>query len=111
MEFSLQKELNPRELRMHYIVGHGVFIESVGLVGKYVFENHPKDWKNTFLLADIDYSRSNSSDWLGRAFNTNGRIQKTKETVTLTANKLKEKLGLPLTEGEQKIEEKFQLGA
>lgn len=107
-----KKELSPRELRMHYIVGHGVFIESVGLVGKYVFENHPKDWKKYIsLLADIDYSRSNTSDWLGRAFNTNGRIQKTKETVTLTANKLKEKLGLLLTEGEQKIEEKFQLGA
>ncbi|PFV92843.1 DNA sulfur modification protein DndB [Bacillus thuringiensis] len=107
-----KKELSPRELRMNYIVGHGVFIESVGLIGRYAFENYPHDWKKYIsLLSNIDYSRSNTSDWLGRAFNTNGRIQKTKETVTLTANKLKEKLGLSLTEGEQKIEEKFQLGA
>ncbi|MEB3055053.1 DNA sulfur modification protein DndB [Bacillus pseudomycoides] len=106
------KELNTRELRANFIVGHGVYIEAVGLVGKYVFENHTKNWKKHISgLANIDYSRSNTNDWLGRAFNANGRIQKTKDTVTLTANKLKEKLGLPLTEGEQKIEEKFRLGA
>ncbi|WP_461673164.1 DNA sulfur modification protein DndB [Priestia megaterium] len=105
------KELNPRDLRVNYIVGHGVFIESVGLVGKYLREHHLADW-DTYIekLSDIDYSRNNTKDWLGRAFTANGRIQKTKDTVTLTSNKLKMKLGLPLTETEQKVEEKFQLG-
>lgn len=105
------KELSPRDLRANYIVGHGVFIEAVGLVGKYLREYHPNDWKLYISkLSEIDYSRANTKDWLGRAFSANGRIQKTRDTVTLTANKIKEKLGLPLTELEQKIEEKSHLG-
>ncbi|MED4462720.1 DNA sulfur modification protein DndB [Metabacillus fastidiosus] len=105
------KELSPRDLRVNYIVGHGVFIEAVGLVGKYLCEHHSNDWKLYISkLSEIDYSRTNTEDWLGRAFGVNGRIQKTRDTVTLTANKLKEKLGLPLTDLEQKIEEKSRLG-
>jgi DNA sulfur modification protein DndB len=107
----LKKELNPRDLRIHYIVGHGVFIEAVGLVGRYLREHHASQWQDYInRLAEIDFSRSNKKDWLGRAFSVNGRIQKTRDTVTLTSNKIKEKLGLNLTEIEQKIEEKFQLG-
>lgn len=106
------KELSPRDLRANYIVGHGVFIEAVGLIGRFLRENQPNEWTAYISkLADIDYSRANTADWLGRAFSINGRIQKTRDTVTLTANKLKEKLGLPLTEAEQKIEDKFQMGA
>lgn len=105
------KELSPKDLRENYIVGHGVFIESLGVLGRYLREYHPDEWK-VYLknLAQIDYSRTNIKDWRGRAFGANGRIHKTKETVTLTSNKLKEFLGLPLTEAEQKTEEKFQLG-
>lgn len=107
----LNKELSPRDLRANYIVGHGVFIEAVGLVGKYLRENHKSDWKIYISkLSEIDYSRANTNDWLGRAYGPNGRIQKTKDTVTLTANKIKEKLGLPLTDLELKIEDKYHLG-
>jgi DNA sulfur modification protein DndB len=107
----LNKKLSPRDLRINYIVGHGVFIESVGLVGRYLREHHVDYWQKYIIkLAEVDFSRANKADWLGRAFSVNGRIQKTRDTVTLTANKIKERLGLPLTELEQKIEEKFQLG-
>jgi DNA sulfur modification protein DndB len=107
----LQKKLSTRDLRSHYIVGHGVFIEAIGLVGRYLRENHNDYWKDYIMkLAEIDFSRANKTDWLGRAFSANGRIQKTRDTVTLTANKMKEKLGLPLTELEQNIEGKFLLG-
>lgn len=106
------KKMSPKDLRANYIVGHGVFIEAVGLVGKHLRENYGEKWRDYVQqLGTLDYSRVNTEDWLGRAFSPNGRIQKTRDTVTLTANKIKEKLHLPLSESEQKMEEKFQLGA
>jgi len=107
----LNKDLSPRDLRANFIVGHGVFIEAVGIVGRYLREYYPNDW--TFFIdkfKKIDWSRNNSDDWLNRAFNQNGRIQKTNLTIQLTANKIKELLNLPLLENEQNIEEKFKQG-
>lgn len=89
----LNKELSPKNLRMNYIVGHSVFIEALGEVGKYFKEVEPNSWKNTLKkLRTIDWSRSNTKDWLGRAFNENGRIQKTNQNIVLTAERIKELL-------------------
>lgn len=105
------KELTPRELRANFIVGHGVFIEAVGLVGQYLRIYHEKDWINYIQkLSKVDWNRSNTHDWLGRAFNQNGRIQKTSYTIQLTSNKIKQLIDLPLTESEQALEDKFFQG-
>ncbi|MEH7158962.1 DNA sulfur modification protein DndB [Neobacillus drentensis] len=106
-----KKELNPRELRANYIVGHGVFLEAVGIVGNYLRNYHDHDW-NPYIksLSKIDWHRNNTNDWLGRAFNQNGRIQKTSYTIQLTAIKIKQFINLPLTESEQTLENKFFQG-
>ncbi|PGN04335.1 DNA sulfur modification protein DndB [Priestia megaterium] len=106
-----QKQLTPRELRANFIVGHGVFIEAVGLVGQYLRKHHPKDWESYIKrLSKIDWNRSNTNDWLSRAFNQNGRIQKTSSTIQLTSNKIKQLIGLPLSDAEQTLEDKFFQG-
>ncbi|MGG3158436.1 DNA sulfur modification protein DndB [Priestia megaterium] len=106
-----QKQLTPRELRANFIVGHGVFVEAVGLVGQYLRKHYPKDWENYIQrLSNIDWNRSNTKDWLGRAFNQNGRIQKTSSTIQLTSNKIKQLIGLPLSDAEQTLEDKFFQG-
>jgi DNA sulfur modification protein DndB len=106
-----QKELTPRDLRANYIVGHGVFIEAMGLVGNYLIKYNENDWKKYIKkLKKIDWNRSNTADWLGRAYNQNGRIQKTNYTIQLTSNKVKQLIGLPLTEAEQALEDKFFQG-
>lgn len=103
-----KKEMTTRDLRANFIVGHGIFIEAVGLVGQYLKNYHPKEWMDYIKqLSQIDWSRSNTSDWLGRAFNQNGRIQKTSYTIQLTSNKIKQLMGLPLTESELLTEKKF----
>jgi len=105
------KELTPRELRANYIVGHGVFIEAIGLVGNYLKKYHDHEWEIYIKkLSLIDWNRTNTTDWLGRAFNQSGRIQKTSYTIQLTANKIKLLLGIPLTETEQILENKFFKG-
>ncbi|MBM7691627.1 DNA sulfur modification protein DndB [Peribacillus deserti] len=107
-----KKELTPRDLRANYIVGHGVFIEALGLVGIYLRNYYPDKWEDYIKkLSKVDWNRSNTNDWLGRAFNQNGRIQKTSYTIQLTANKIKQLIGLPLTESEQTLEDKFCKGA
>ena len=85
------KELSPRDLRINYIVGHSVFVEAMGEVGKFLLHEYPSNWKEKLqLVSNIDWSRLNTSNWLGRAFNENGRIQKTNHTINATAEKIKE---------------------
>lgn len=85
------KELTPKDLRINYIVGHSVLVESLGEVGKQLKEQYPDCWQEKLkLLRLIDWSRSNTQDWLGRAFNANGRIQKTNQNIYATANRIKE---------------------
>jgi DNA sulfur modification protein DndB len=105
------KQLTPRELRANFIVGHGVFIEAIGVLGRYLREYFPDNWQSYISrLSTIDWNRANTELWLGRAFNENGRIQKTNYTIQLTANKIKTLLELPLTEVEITTEKKFMGG-
>ena len=106
-----KKELSPKDLRIEYIVGHGVFIEAIGLVGNYLKNFHSDNWQQYIKkLGKIDWLRSNTQDWLGRAFNQNGRIQKTSYTIQLTANRIKQLIDLPLKEAELSLENKYFQG-
>lgn len=103
----LSKELTPRNLRMDFIVGHALFIEALGDVGYYLKENNPLDWEKYIRkLNRIDWHRSNEKDWLGRAFGQNGRITKNKTNILLTAIRIKQLIGLPLTKDEIEHENK-----
>lgn len=107
----LRKELTPTELRSNFIVGHGVFLEAIGVVGHFLYQNHPTDWYNIISkLSLMDWNRTNKKDWMGRAFGATGRINKNNHTILLTSNLIKQKLSLPLTEQEQELEEKLRSG-
>lgn len=104
----LKKELSPTELRSNYINAHGVFLEAIGVVASYLYNNHPTNW-STYIkrIATIDWSRSNN-EWMGRAFGHTGRINKNNDTINLTANMIKMKLGIPLTYVEVQQEERLR---
>ncbi|WP_088102991.1 DNA sulfur modification protein DndB [Halalkalibacter urbisdiaboli] len=105
------KAMSPRELRMNFIVGHGVFMEAIGILGNYLYFEYPSDWKQYIVkLEFIDWSRTNYKDWLDRAFNQTGRIVKNNQTVQLTANQIKFQLNLPLTEKEKEVENILKQG-
>lgn len=106
----IKKQLSPAELRSNFINAHGVFLEAIGIVANYLYNNHPTDWKQYLdKLSSIDWNRSNSA-WLGRAFGSTGRINKNNETIQLTANLIKRYLELPLTELEKAVEDKLKIG-
>ncbi|WP_280771813.1 DNA sulfur modification protein DndB [Salipaludibacillus daqingensis] len=107
----IRKELTPTQLRSNYIVAHGVFLEAVGVVGYYLYQNYPTNWKEYIKkLSKVDWNRSNKKDWMGRAFGSTGRINKNNQTIQLTANLIKQKLSLPLLEHEIEMEEKLRSG-
>lgn len=105
----MDKELTPKDIRMNYIVGHGVFFEAIGIVGNYLKQFHSKSWKSYIKkLKSADWSRQNTC-WEGRAIK-NGRVQKNALTIKLTAIQIKKILQLPLTDQELKLENEFNKG-
>lgn len=109
-QLVLKKELSPTEVRSNFINTHGVFLEAMGIVGNYLFNYQPTDWREYVQrLSKVDWNRNNKT-WLGRAFGTTGRINKNNETIQLTANQIKVSIGLPLTEHESLLEEKLKNG-
>ncbi|WP_322907393.1 DNA sulfur modification protein DndB [Paenibacillus campi] len=108
----LQKKVSPRELRATSVVAHGIILEAIGSIGHYLYLYHPDEW-NQYIdkLKTVDWQRDNRADWEGRAYGQTGRINKNNETIQLTSNKIKAKIGLPLTEQEQKIEDKIKGGS
>lgn len=106
----MKKELTPKELRINYITGHGVFFEAMGLVGNYLRKYHKNDWKVYISkLSKVDWMRQNSELWEGRAIK-NGRVRKNTQTIKLTAIQIKKQLELPLTKQELQFENEFMKG-
>ena len=58
-------------------------------------------------LNNIDWNRTNLKDWENRVIAPNGRIVKSSRYIRLTCNLIKQKLDLPLTKDEQKLENEF----
>jgi len=61
------------------------------------------------VFRTIDWSKANGKLWEGRAM-VAGRLTKVQANVQLTANLLKGKLGVDLTEKEQELEDKHLRG-
>ena len=104
-------ELSAGEIRMDYIHTHGVVLQALGRVGNTLLRKHPKQWENKLgNLSQIDWRRSNSALWEGRAL-SGGRLSKAGQSVVLTANAVKTHLRLSLSPDEQETEDAFNRGS
>ena len=104
-QFVFNKETSPSLFRKEYISSHGVVLEALGLVGNYLYKNNPYDWKLILSnVKNIDWHRTNLDDWQNRVIGPTGRIVKSATYIRLTNNLIKMKLGIPLSNDEQKIE-------
>lgn len=98
------KQISSAELRQDYVHSHGVVLQALGMAGAALLAKHPKQWKAPLkLLRNIDWTRSNSAVWEGRAM-LHGRISKASTNVQLTANYIKQELGIPLSEDDKLLE-------
>lgn len=100
-------QMSAGEVRADFIHSHGIALAAIGRVGNSLLDrgtdlNH---WiSDVKKIGTIDWSRSNSSLWEGRAL-IGGRVSKASTNVILTTNAIRNHLGLTLTPEEQKIED------
>lgn len=103
-ELLIQHKVNSSELRKDFIHAHGIALHTLGIVGNALIAKYPNKWKKELIkLKNIDWSRSNTKLWEGRAM-IGGRVNKTQMNVVLTTNALKHVLGLKLMPDEEKAE-------
>lgn len=103
-------KLTAREVRQDSIHSHGVVLHALGKVGNQLLRLPTKTWKEHLSrLEKIDWGRTNSRIWEGRALN-DGRVSPSSRNVTLTANQIKYFLGLGLTAEERMVEDAFSRG-
>jgi DNA sulfur modification protein DndB len=102
-----KKEVSCALLREEYIHSHGIALVSLGRAGADLVANKPVDWKKQLKkLKSLDWSRSNTEVWEGRAM-LQGKINRAKRQVDLTAIFLKRLLELPISADEEKLEVKL----
>ena len=101
------KEISKVDLRENYIVTQAIVIQALGRIGN-AFLSHPEydTEKTLYGLKKIDWKR-NAECWQLRAIKANGRMISGETAVLLTANVIKQELGLPLNTDEAEREEKF----
>ena len=104
------KKITAGDVRQDFIHSHGIVLHALGNVGNTLLREDPAGWKKRLKkLTQIDWARSNSRTWEGRAM-IGGRICKAGHNVTLTTNAIKTKLDLPLSAEEQRVENAFLRG-
>lgn len=101
------REVTASEMRRDYIHAHGVAVQAIATAGAQLMRSSPKDWKKRLRrLRDIDWSRSNRGLWDNRAL-VAGKVNKSKNNVTLVTNVIVRALGLRLLPEAQRIEELY----
>ncbi len=107
-QLVFNKQMTAHELRTNYLCSYGIILEAIGMIGYELRINTPKNWEHILKdLGRVDWSRSNTSLWLHRAYNKNGRINKNQQSIKLTKNQIKVQLGLPLSKEEEQLEYEF----
>ena len=107
-QLAHDRKLSAADLRRDFIHAHTLALAALARVGNTLLSKHKKGWKGKLKkLSSLDWSRSNSKQWEGRAMNA-GRLSKRNVNVTLTGNLIKKHLGLTLTAEEQELEQDFK---
>jgi len=107
----LENKVHASELRKAYVHVHGMALLALGLAGRTLISQYPQKWKSRLRkLERINWSRSNTELWEGRAMHA-GRINASSNNVVLTTNVLKKTLGIRLTKEEKDLEHRFSLSS
>lgn len=99
------RTITAAQLRQGYVHSHTVTLLAIGMAGNALIAAHPADWRERLTALDaIDWSRENVALWEGRAM-VRGKMNKSHDSIHLTAGVIKHLLGLPRTERETALEQ------
>jgi DNA sulfur modification protein DndB len=105
---AIKRQASAADLRSQYIHVHGVTLHALGIAGHALVTTYPDDWqKHLAPLEQIDWRRANMQLWGERSMQ-HGKMSKAAHSVSLTANAIKQALGLPLTAEEATLELQVQ---
>lgn len=107
-----ERKVTAGDIRRDFIHSHGTVLHALGKVGNTLLRDSrdTRTWRRTLdSLSTIDWSRTNSQLWEGRAI-IGGRVSKTSTCVALTTNVIKKVLDIPLTPEELRIETMHERG-
>ena len=105
----LDKELSKADLKRSYILCLNITLLALGRIGNYYYLHREIDMSSQLTaLRKIDWSRDNRLDWNGRAVRDNGKVNTGEKAVILIANRIKELMGIPLTDAEIKSEKSLK---
>lgn len=98
------KEITAASVRRESLSSYGISLQSMARAGGALIAECPQGWQRRLdALGEIDWRRSNTRLWEGRAL-VGGKVSKASTNVALTTNVIKRALKLPLTPDEQRIE-------
>ena len=98
----MNRRLTKKDLRENYIITLAITLTALGKLGRYFYDNPHVDMKDSLKkLQEIDWSRYNAENWLGRTIREDGKVMNSEEAVTLTCSKIKQLVGIPLGKDEQ----------
>lgn len=101
------REVSSFELRRDYIHAHGVAVLAIAAAGAQLLKAHPKDWRARLKkLRTIDWARANRQLWDNRAL-VAGKVNKSKNNVTLVTNVVVRALGMELSPEGQRVEDLY----
>jgi DNA sulfur modification protein DndB len=106
-ELAVTGKVAAAELRRDFIHAHGLALHALGIMGAALIASEPRKWKERLRpLAKIDWSRSNTKLWEGRAM-IGGRVSKAHSSLVLTTVVLKRAVGVSLSAEEQQLESSY----
>ncbi|WP_084037447.1 DNA sulfur modification protein DndB [Haloechinothrix halophila] len=106
------RKVTAGDIRRDFLHSHGIVLHALGRTGNTLLRESrkPRDWlKSLAGLKEIDWSRSNTALWEGRAL-IGGRVSKSSTNVVLTTNVIRHALGMSLGPEEQRIEDAYMRG-
>ena len=105
-------ELTAGEVRRDFIHTHSIVLHALGRVGNTLLRKSEDatTWERKLKkLRTIDWHRTNSEIWEGRA-TSGGNVSKSRRNVDLTTAYIRTVLGMPLPPDEQRAEDAFARG-
>jgi len=97
----LNKEMPKSELRQNYVLCLNVTIAAFGRLGAYYYVNpEVKLERSMHKLKKTDWTRNNLNDWGGRVIGDSGKILSNETAVILICNKMKQIIGISLSDDE-----------
>jgi DNA sulfur modification protein DndB len=109
-KMAADKKVSCIDLRQNYVHAHGVAVVALGIMGGALLAQEPHSWKTKLkALRKIDWRRSCIELWEGRAL-VDGRISKAQVNLVLTANLIKNTVGVALGAEDKQMESRFLSG-